>query len=207
MFKVITFSSFLLFSLFGFSQNEVILDVIAKETCSCISERNINLENEDENQLTMELGLCMIQSYKNHIDEFSLAERLDMSNSTQMRAFGEKIGLKMVNHCPDFVLALGRKKLNETDVEDADYEDEYAAIEGKVKSISFSNNLVLKIVEPSGKVNEFIVLNDFDNSFLLTDKVLKNNDIVKVSYYEIALYDVKLNKFIVQKIISDLNKI
>ena len=70
----------------------------------------------------------------------------------------------------------------------------------------FQIYLSIKLVEDSGKTTDFILLNDFDNSFLITDKILKKEDKVQIFFYEINLYDVKLNKFITQKIISDIIK-
>ena len=124
-----------------------------------------------------------------------------------MRAFGEKVGINMVKYCPAFILELGKKKDFLDDEEEyVEEEVENESISGKVKSISTANYLSIKLVENSGKTTDFIILGDFDSSFLLTDKILKNNDKVQIFYYEIDLYDSKLNKFITQKIISDIIK-
>ena len=55
-------------------------------------------------------------------------------------------------------------------------------------------------------MNHFILLSSFENSFLLTDKVVKVNDAVEVYYYELELYDAKLSKFISYKVVTDIIK-
>ncbi|NJM81052.1 MAG: hypothetical protein HC854_18190 [Flavobacterium sp.] len=179
------------------------MEIIAKETCDCISKKKEDLNKPLDDKLTAELGVCMLSSYQKNIDMFKEGERLDFSNSAEMRAFGEKIALQMVNICPDVILALGRSKIakdekaNESNDEESFEED--LVVEGKVKSISTVNYLTLKVTETNGKNHDFIVLTNFDNAYLLTDKVLKPNSEVEVYYYELDIYDIKLNKFISQK--------
>ena len=75
-------------------------------------------------------------------------------------------------------------------------------IESKIESY-----LTIVVKEDSGRINTFILLNNFDNSFLITDKVLLTNDKVKVYYYINELYDFKLNKFMTYKIITNITKL
>ena len=79
-------------------------------------------------------------------------------------------------------------------------------ISGKVIEIKSDQFLSFSIKEESGKTNQFILLNNFDNSFLLTDKILKANDSVDVSYYESEIFDSKLGKFLTFKILTDIIK-
>ena len=87
---------------------------------------------------------------------------------------------------------------------DADFNE--LTISGSVVKIKSDQFLSLKVKEDSGKINQFILLGNFDNSFLLTDKVLKVKDLVDVTYYEMELFDAKIAKFISFKIISDIIK-
>jgi hypothetical protein len=190
---------FLLVSLAGFSQD--VKDKIAEETCDCTSKFDISSIKGSE--LQTQFGLCILQSYNNHINEFPANEKLDFSNESQMTKFGEEIAMKMLKFCSNTIVELGKKTIDVTNYEE---ELENESVTGKIKSVSASNYFSIKLVENTGKTTDFILLNDFDNSFLITDKVLKINDNVQVFYYEIELYDIKLNKFILQKIISDIIK-
>lgn len=200
----------LLFVNLVFSQEKAI-EMISKETCECISKKKEELNKPLDDKLTAELGICMLASYQNNIEMFNESERLDFSSSAEMKGFGEKIALKMMVNCPDIILALGRSKLakdKEENEENRDYEDfeEDLMVEGNVKAITSTNYLSLKVTESNGKIHDFVVLTNFENAYLLTDKVLKNNSSVEVYYYELDVYDLKLNKFIPQKIITDIIK-
>lgn len=189
-------------STFTFAQTNV-LDSIAKETCECISKKNIDFDNAEHNSYTTELGLCILQSYSLHKNELAESEKLDMSQSDKMEEFGQLIGMRMLNFCPDIIVAIGKN----FDKEEQQYDQADKMVFGRVVSITNKNFLTLKIVETSGKTNEFILVSNFENSFLLIDKVLKTDDRIEVSFYEADFYDIKLNKFITQKIITDIKKI
>ncbi len=197
----------LLIANLAFSQQEKAMEIIAKETCECISKKKEDLNKPLDDKLTAELGVCMLASYQKNIDIFKEDERLDFSNSAAMEGFGEKIALKMVDNCPDIILALGKSKLAQDEQDsDANYIEEDLMVEGKVKSISSTNYLTLKVTESNGKNHDFVVITNFENAYLLMDKVLKPNSEVEVYYYELDVYDIKLNKFITQKIITDIIK-
>lgn len=191
---------FLLVSFTGFSQD--VKDIIAEEACDCTTKVDFTSMNGSE--LQTQFGLCILQSYSNHSNEFPADEKLNFDDESQMEKFGEEIALKMLKFCPNTILELGKKTVNDEDYDEEEVANE--SISGKVKSISNSNYLVIKLVENSGKTTDFFLLSDFDNSFLITDKLIKNNDSITIFFYEIDLYDVKLNKFITQKIISDIIK-
>lgn len=201
----------LLIANLAFSQQEKAMEIIAKETCECISKKNEDLNKPLDDKLIAELGVCMLASYQKNIDIFKEDERLDFSNSAEMKGFGEKIALKMMETCPDIIVALGKSKLEKDSQDkegytvDEDFEEDLV-VEGKVKSISSNNYLTLKVTESNGKNHDFVVITNFENVYLLTDKVLKPNSEVEVYYYELDVYDIKLNKFITQKIITDIIK-
>ena len=65
----------------------------------------------------------------------------------------------------------------------------------------------IQVTEDSGKINKLILLEKFENSFLLTDDILKLNDKVEILYYEAELFDSKLKLFVNAKIITDIIKI
>ena len=93
---------------------------------------------------------------------------------------------------------------NGIDVSTEDEED--LNISGTFTETRIDGYLYVIVKESSGKVNHFVILQSFENVFLITDKVLKANDLIKVSYYEAELYDPKLNKFITQKVATDIVK-
>ena len=92
-----------------------------------------------------------------------------------------------------------------TDTEEPE-EEEYAMISGKIFEIKSEQFITFSVKESTGKNHNFILLSSFENAYLLTDKVLKTNDNVDVSYYELEFYDAKLGKFISYSIITDIIK-
>lgn len=195
-------------SVITFSQSDELLNIMAKETCSCVDNKKLNFETIDENDMIMELGFCILSSYNLHKSKISEDNVISSGDSKKMKELGEKIGLKMLEFCPEVIMAIGKKKLDsQEDEEDEEFVDDNSVSFGIVKEISKKDYLTLVTKESSGKVNEFILLSNFENAYLLTDSILKIKDNIEVTYYEIELYDLKLKKFITKKIIVDLNKI
>ena len=188
---------FLFFISFAaFSQN--VKDKIAKETCECSSK--LDLKSLDNSELELIFGLCMLESYNKHIKEFPENEKLDFENNDQMEKFGEEIALKMLGFCPDVILKLG-EGYSEKESVSGDL-----TIEGVFNGTKLETFFNIIIKEPSGKTTRLILLDYFENSYLITDKLLKNNEEVKVMYYESTLFDIKINSFIPVKIISNIIK-
>lgn len=177
-----------------FSQD--VKDKIAKETCECTAK--LDLDEMDSSDLELNFGLCMLESYNKHINEFAENEKLNFENNAQMEKFGEEIALKMLSFCPDMILKLGEGyKSDETVSNDLIIE----GIFNGTKAETFFNVI---IKEPTGKITKLILLDYFENAYLITDKLLKNNQEVKVTYYEAKLFDSKSNSFVATKIITNI---
>jgi len=89
--------------------NDAVYDKIASETCSCLEAKKLDINKEaKENKLAMTLGLCMVDSYTAHKMELAEADRVDFDNNEGMKNLGEKVAIKMVSHCPDYIMALGQ---------------------------------------------------------------------------------------------------
>lgn len=177
-----------------FSQN--VKEKIAKETCDCTSK--LDLSGMDSSDLELNFGLCMLEAYNNHINEFAENEKLDFENNTQMEKFGEEIALKMLSFCPELILKLGEGYKDEGTVSNE------LSIEGVFNGTKAETFFNVIVKEPSGKTTKLILLDYFDNAYLIKDKVLKNNQNIKVTYYEAKLFDSKSNSFVDTKIITNI---
>ena len=80
------------------------------------------------------------------------------------------------------------------------------SVVGKYFQAKSEQFVTFSIKEASGKTVEFILLNNFDNSFLLTENILKSNDEIEVFYYELEMFDAKIKRFVTYKIVSDIIK-
>ena len=120
----------------------------------------------------------------------------------------------MLDVCPETMeMLLNDKELMDEIAEDNDLdvsssnEDDRLKITGAYTETKIDGYLYVIVKENSGKINQFIILQNFENAFLITDQVLKPNDLVNVTYYEAELYDAKLNKFISIKVATDIIKL
>lgn len=194
------------------------LDKVSKETCECINKKNIDLKSSDVEKLQVELGLCIMQSYSKFSNEFPKDKRLDFSDSKKMEDFGMEVGLNMIKDCPDIILTLGKSYKKNTLNNESDEEvvvdtayveepDDDIKITGVYQGTKTDVFYYITVKEPSGKINLIALINNFENSFLILDQVVKQNDNVEVSYFDAELFDVKLNRFVTVKVISDIKKI
>jgi hypothetical protein len=186
-----------------FGQNrDAFYDIIAKETCECVSNKNIDLENDDYEKVQIEFGFCMINSYTNHKNDFDEPMNLDFGNSDEMGKFGEAVALKMVNHCPDFIIALGSRDDVSEDEKVSNSVVEAFFVESKKNEFQ-----TITVKEKNGRVHSLIILTFFENVNLITENQIKKNDKVIVEYFEQEFYDPKVNDFRYYKVIQAITKL
>lgn len=194
---------FLLISPVIFAQNlskEQLIENISKRTCACIAEKEITKDN-----LEVSLGLCMIQDFSKYEKDIeTYYGKNGISNESKMELLAKDIGIELASNCPIFVTILS-ENIDDLEKVEKSIQDELFVIGmfGEFKSEQF---ITFSVKENSGKSNNFILLNDFDNAFLITDNILKNNDLVQIYYYELELYDAKIKKFVTYKIVSEIIK-
>jgi hypothetical protein len=172
---------------------------LAEKSCECANKEEISKDNFE-----MTLGLCIIESikaYEKDVDKYYGKDVI--SNEKKMEELGYDVGKEMAKTCPTVF-----KYMFSDDVTDEAVAEEEpdAIILGKLTEVKSEQFLTFSIKEETGKMNHFILLSSFENSFLLTDKVLKINDTIEVSYYELELYDAKLAKFVSYKVVTDIIK-
>lgn len=132
-----------------------------------------------------------------------------ISDESKMEALGRDVGVQMATKCPAFL-----KLVMENMGDDEEYEDEAVevveevepSVTGKFFQSKSEQFVTFSIKENTGKTVEFILLNNFDNSFLITENILKQNDNIEVYYYELEMFDAKIKKFVTYKIVSDIIK-
>jgi len=191
-----------LFTTSLFAQNsDAIYDIIAKETCECVSNKKIDLRNDDYEKVQIEFGFCMINSYSNHKNDFDEPMDLDFNNSDSMGKFGEEIALKMVNHCPDFIIALGSR----SDISEVE-EEENISLEAVFVESKKTDFQTITVKENNGRIHTMIVLTFFEDVHLITENLIKKNEKITVEYFEQEFYDPKVNDFRYYKVIQGIKK-
>lgn len=139
----------LLFSQISFAQKrDEIISKIAEETCTCVEKKKVLDNSKSYNQLKVNSGLCILESYQNLSSNLKSKLNFDFKNSDDMKAFGVEVGLKMVKICPDFIYGIGEEKKS-FDKEDAQNQINDDAVDEEEDS--FVTGMVYKI-----KSNQFI---------------------------------------------------
>ena len=172
---------------------------LGEVACVCATKVELTKENMD-----LTLGLCILEAVnKFEKDVEKHYGKNVITNDAKMEELGYNVGAKMALKCPTvFKFMLD----NSTDDTEEIGEEDYAMVSGKVYEIKSEQFITFSVKEATGKNHHFILLSSFDNAYLLTDKVLKINDTVDVSYYELDFYDAKLGKYITYNIITDILK-
>ncbi|WP_144892184.1 hypothetical protein [Flavobacterium tiangeerense] len=198
----------LIFSTNSFSQD--MYDIIGKETCACLGTKKFDYQKLDKKELQTQVGLCMIQSYTSHINEFKQEDKIQFDDQEGMRKMGEKVALKMLVNCPEIILELGKstQKGIGDESEDELVVDEPADvfIEGQVTAIKKDQFVSLLVKDKNGRAYSFLLLDYFESASVLTNNELKVKDSVKVGYTEIELFDVATNEFKYFKILTDIQR-
>ena len=172
-------------------------DKLAEKACGCVEKQEVTKENFE-----LTIGICLLEginAYEKDVEKHFGKDVI--SNDKKMEELGYEVGKRMGLKCPS---AFKFMMEDEEVIEEVVSED--LTLTGKVSEIKSEQFMTFVVKEDSGKNNQFILLSNFDNAFLLTDKVLKVTDNVDVTYYEMELFDAKLGKFVSYKIVTDIIK-
>ena len=170
---------------------------LADKACECAAKQEVTKENFE-----LTIGICLLEginAFEKDVEKYY--GKNVVSNDKKMEELGYEVGKRMGLKCPTIF-----KFMLDDEEEVTEEVTEALSVSGKVVEIKSEHFLTFAIKEDSGKINQFILLSDFENAFLLTDKVLKINDDIDVSYYEMELFDAKLGKFLAYKIVTDIIK-
>ena len=172
-------------------------DKLAEKACGCVEKQEVTKENFE-----LTIGICLLEginAYEKDVEKHFGKDVI--SNDKKMEELGYEVGKRMGLKCPSAF-----KFMMEEEDEVVEEVSEDLTLTGKVSEIKSDQFMTFVVKEDSGKNNQFILLSNFDNAFLLTDKVLKVTDNVDVTYYEMELFDAKLGKFVSYKIVTDIIK-
>jgi hypothetical protein len=118
-----------------------------------------------------------------------------------MGLIGEEVAPNIIMNCPKL------SKIIMENVKDEDFEEDDITINGTFINTNINGFLFVNVKEDSGKTHQLVLINSFENAFLITDKVLNPKDKIEVNYFEAVLFNVKSNKFENYKILNDIKKL
>lgn len=187
---------------YSLAQSDAVLDILAKESCECIKNKNIDLSKPDPESIKKEFGICVLQSYSRNSEAFGKEHPLDVGNREAMVKLGEQVGMKMLGFCPEVLMALA----GDDEEEATTTEVVYQQIEGQVSEIRTDQFVTLVVRDKNGRNYNFLMLDYFETASLFTNNQIKKNDKLVVSYSEVELYDPKAKEFRYFKVITGLEK-
>lgn len=193
------------------------LDIkLTESTCECLKGKDISAKNFE-----MTIGLCLLTSVSKSKED--VKKHYSANYMESMEKIGESVGELMVTYCPeklDFMFNeeflnkyVDEDSVSDSDIEvieDENYEEESydnESIVAKFISAKEDGFLYVTVKEDSGKTHQLILINPFNNDFLVIDNVLKPNDKIEIHYFDAELYDAKYKKIINCKVIEDIIKL
>ncbi|MNX17940.1 hypothetical protein D3C86_478300 [compost metagenome] len=183
------------------------INTVAKESCECIHAKKIDFEKLTAEQLQSEFGVCIVKSYSQHKEAYDKIEKLDFSNRSDMKALGEKVAIKMLEHCPEVIIAIGKSSNNEfSDDEDTNEDSVDLTLEGQLIEQKNDQFISLIVKDNAGRTHSLLFLSFFENSNLITENLLKKNDKISIDYFEQEFYDIKSKDFRYYKVITKIVK-
>lgn len=170
---------------------------LAEHTCECSNSKEMTKDNYELN-----LGLCILEAVNKY--QSSVEKYYGKNYISKIEEIGGDVGETMAGVCPDLLIKIFQNSQEQSDSYDSSVEDE--TINGTFVNTNEDGFLYVNVKEASGKSHKFLLLDNFDNSYLIIDNVLKSKDKIKVSYYVAELYNTKTKKYENFKVISDIEK-
>lgn len=187
------------------AKSQDIVDVIAKEVCSCVNEKKESFSGANAEKIQMQLGLCIISSASKHEKEVTAKYGNAMQADGMMEKLGEDVGIKMAGICPDVFMLFADMEFDEESTETE--EAPVLTMEGKIVEIKPEQFLTIIVKDSSGRTHTLLMLTFFETSNLLIENKLKKNDKVSIEYWEQEFYDPKAKDFRYYKGIQGIKKI
>lgn len=192
------------FSSLAFAQNKkasALKDKMAQEICDCITNSNVDLNNEED--LKLKLGICMMESIGNNQKQLNKAG-IDIEKEDGISIFAENLGMVMATKCPSVFMGLAKKEL-----EEEAREEEEAVIQtltGTISEVEEGSFVTLIIKDKEGRSHNVLWLEFFENADEVKENYSKLKDMpVSVEYYEKEYYNPKIEDYVKVKVLKKVD--
>lgn len=180
---------------------DTLLNTISLETCECVEKKGLDYTSNNTTKLELEFGLCIMESYGRHKKKAEKLLNVSLNDEASLEQFGEDIAFKMIDNCPDVIMALAGNYAAEEFEEvkdDLTLEGEFVSIE----SLQFN---MVEIKGDNNRTQKLIWLQYFEGQELLSNtKKLKGKNL-EVIYLQKELYDPKINEYRNFKVIKKIS--
>ena len=181
--------SFLLLFFFikGYSQNY--MEKIAEKSCDCVKALTDTIDSE---QLTMKLGLCMIDASTPYKKQIKKDYNIDLDNiAEEGEKLGKIIGLKMATVCPDALIKITQMVKDQKETKNDGHKKE-----GIITRIENDCFVIFSLKDEQGKIAKFYWLEFIDSEIEMTSKYNSYIDkSVKITYDVRDFFDPKIMEY------------
>lgn len=180
------------------AQSQDAVDVLTQETCDCISKKN--LDNLSQDQINLELGVCIMESLSKHSGEYEELN-VDLNDQASFQKLGEQIGFRMASVCPQILMKVATVQ----NAGDSEVTKPVSELTGILKRIEGDDFQYVIVAEDGGREHKFLWLRYFKGSEkLIEEKKQVIGKRVKITYLPIETFSAKLNDYTNRKEIKGL---
>ncbi|GLB51756.1 hypothetical protein NBRC110019_07950 [Neptunitalea chrysea] len=150
-----------------------------------------------------------MEAYQNDKSNITEAYGNILIETGNMEKFAESVAMKMLNTCPDIILAIGMQYVDEVDdnEENYDHEEEVPSIIGTIVSVTDNQFIVVEIKETSGKRTKLYWLDYFEgDNIILNALTKKDKNIYIFEYVDIELFDPNIKEYRDYKVLSNVTE-
>jgi len=181
-------------------KEEAMMETLTAEVCSCVDGKANEIAALSGDAKSMQLGLCILQAYEAHKAEYeAMYGPLDLSDDAATYNLGQKIGLKMIQVCPNIILMVAGD-------DEGNAEDELYSVEGKIELVKGEQFNVIELTESNGKKHKMMWMFYMEGSEFLNNLKGQSAEPFQVSYSELEMYDPQIKEYRKYKVIFKISK-
>lgn len=178
--QLTTLFTLLLITTIGFSQTtkDELLKGAAQHACDCFTSKDFDFENTTDQNLVVELGICILGYYKDHKEVIDNEYGYILKDDAAMEEFSLEVGMEMAGYCPEALIALSGNEVFEE--EEETYET--YALKGTIININTDQFVYIEVKDENGKRFKIYWLDYFEGDSIVLD-LLDQKKVDKKSYY------------------------
>jgi len=190
---------------FAQTKKEKALTLITEDVCKCINAQDTS--KLKTTALEMQLGICIAKAYSSNKEILKGTYDISFTDEAAMEAFGEEIGLKMVEICPQTIFLIAQGYVN-TDEDNGDESlgenGSTNVLSGKIMKMSEGQFNIVTFKGENKREYKLLWMEYFEGQELLSElKNLKRKS-VKISYTNREMYDSKLKDYRTYKVLRKI---
>ncbi len=182
------------------------LDIITDEACKCIQEKELTGKNQQE--LQMELGMCIIQSLSALDESGRDSLGIDMSDQNAMYQLGEKVGIRMAVKCPDALMKMVETVETVETKPRVEISNAENQAQGTITGVEIKDLVVVTLETIDGSLLKLVWLRPFDGAInFINDPGAMNGKQVIAEYQTTEIYAPERKGYVKRKEIVSLQVI